>query len=381
MMKGHLEKKWEYEHDTSEIPYMNGFHNTFYAVTSGINGDIYVAGKEWDSTGIDKQLATIMCISGSGSKRWEVIEGSSQKYNTGEAIAVNELGDIFVAGRSWSNNFAKAWIMKIHPNGKIVYKKNIPTPKNLGVDPNIILINIDQTTLAFITNLRVTNQGGITKTLVKLLTPSGKTLKQHILERDTISNVISAHTFDNSIYLLGENPTSLNPRLLKLTPEGSILWAKDISKRQTTRFRRIESPQDNLLLIGNTTLKDKRVAAYIQARDKDGKLLWKQDLDSIGVHEGNLACASKFQDRIILGGTAKEHKNSPNSALICSLDKSGKAVQHRLYSSNQNSSFISIANVTGGGIVAAGAKNHCVNYNGSLCSPNEISSAYVIRMD
>ena len=154
-------------------------------------------------------------------------------------------------------------------------------------------------------------------------------------------------------YVVAGSSTSLEQDrtvawVLKLDPDGNMLWNQTFSEGAGSEFRSVLNLEDGLLLVGNVFQPSEDIDGYVVRTDAEGKLFWNITLG--GEKIDKLFSAVKTQDGFVLAGLTYSFGNG-SQVWVVKTDANGNVAWNKTYGG---------AGEDAGRAIAASEDNHYV---------------------
>jgi len=208
----------------------NNSLNYSHALAVNNSGDVYVTGASYNSGTTSSDYATIK-YGPSGNQLWaKRYHGSGNSYDQGDAIAVNNSGNVYVTGLSYGSGTGGDYAtIKYDPNGNQLWVKRYNGPGN--DEDRAWDLAIDNSSNVYVTGYSIGNGTSSDYTTIKYA-PNGNQLwvKRYNGPGNSF-DIARALAIDgsNNVYVTGYsygNGTNYDYATIKYDPNGNQLWAK-----------------------------------------------------------------------------------------------------------------------------------------------------------
>ncbi len=201
-------------------------------------------------------------------------------------------------------------------------------------------------------------------------------------------NFIIAGSSDSADVDISNNNGSYDFWVLKITSNGSLLWERSFGGSEIDEARAITTTNDgNFIIVGDTRSRDKDVSnnngaadVWILKMNPDGNLIWEK---TIGGTSFDVArSVAKTQDNgFIISGSSRSLDNSftnqgQNDALLLKIDSEGNLVWKQTIGGNEIDFFYDAVQLNNASIIAVGETN---SSNGDLTENKGFSDALIIK--
>jgi len=217
--------------DTAWVRRYNGpgnFYDVAYALELDENGNVYVTGLSWGS-GSDEDFATIK-YAPNGDTLWvRRYNGPSDSRDVALRLAVDDSGNVYVAGGSDSAYVSDYAIIKYNTNGEILWVRRYNGPDD---DEDWAgALKVDKSQNVYVTGFSKGNATDEDYATIKYA-PNGDTLWVRRYNSPTNgSDIATALAVDDSgnVYVTGRSSgsgTSDDYATIKYAPNGDTLWVR-----------------------------------------------------------------------------------------------------------------------------------------------------------
>ena len=323
------------------------------ALTS--NGSILIAGGT-RSFGFLRFNGWIMKLNPNSEVEWQRAYGSKDVIlSIADAITVDSYGNVFVAGASESiySDRLIAWLLKLPPDGNASYlEKTNATPVNSKCAvTNVTTIKITWSDAS----VHVWNPG----VRVQFCTLHGNYWMKTYggLGEDVIRAVKVLP--DGDIVAVGYTNSSgaggYDALVMKLTPNGSLIWAKTYGGPKNDEANAIAlTPGGDIVVAGWTEsfgARDKDV--WIFEISPNGSVVWQRIYGGPKIDEANSVAVAKNGD-IVVAGYTDSFGAGRYDVWVLKLDPDGNVIWQKTYGGKKNDMALTVALTPGGDIVVAG---------------------------
>jgi septum formation inhibitor MinC len=266
---------------------------------------------------------------------WKKQLGTSDS-DVSNSVATDSKGNVFVTGYTFgalagvNQGERDAWVAKYSPNGTLLWKKQLGTSKydrsnGVAADSSGNVF-ISGTTLGALAG----DFKGRSDAWVAKLNTNGKFLwkKQLGTSSDDTSNGVatdsSGHVFisgDTTGGLAGGNQGSNDAWVAKYSPNGTLLWKKQLGSPEIDVSNGVATDSSgNVLISGRTTgalagINKGERDAWVAKYSPNGKFLWKKQLGTSGIDVSFDVATDNNGKVLITGGTTGALTGSNQGAL------------------------------------------------------------------
>lgn len=224
--QNHLQRSVDIDYEYFDI--VKSSMNIPLAQCNDANGNTFITGSSGNVANHSGDITTVK-INPTGTIDWTVrIPSSSFTVNSGTNIAIDNDGNIIVAGYIWNNDTMDIICVKISGNGEIIWQNTITNEINFDI-PNAVFVNATNEIL--ITGIshaddRVTYytvklnaQGQLVWEQTDMGFPSSTWNEPKAISQDNQGNVIiTGYGYDE-----GEKSAVVT---IKYAPDGQLLWKR-----------------------------------------------------------------------------------------------------------------------------------------------------------
>lgn len=300
----------------------------FYDVAVDNNGDFIFVGYT-ASFGSGSYDVWVMKITLTGKILWQKTIGGSGS-DIGYAVAVTKDNDIVIVGstRSAGTGTIDLLILKLSPDGSIIWQKIISTPKNdYGRD-----VAVDTDGNIYVTGFSLDPETGKSDIIILKLTSTGDLawFKEIGGTGNDQGNAITVSP-DGSLIVAGSTDSSgagyTDMIIVKTTNEGNIIWARtyglwfsdDIATDVAI------SPDHNIVVTGYNATPGLTDDAWLLELSQDGSLLWSLDF-GWGGNDRILGIQVNNQSDIVLAGYTDLFLQDGKDLLIAKMNLEDKGI-------------------------------------------------------
>jgi len=271
---------------TIEGPRVDSFHSLIECSDNGI----VVAG-ETGSFGAPERDAWVVKLDLDGKIIWQKTIGG-QEYDASSSIVETRDQDIVVAGTtlSFGAGDEDIWIIRMDSNGGIVWQKTIG---GSGDDSAASVTGTQDNGIAIAGTTASFGAGGSDIWIVKM-DRDGEIEWQQTFGQDIMDYAASImETSDNDLVISGygypESGWSRHLRLIKLSPDGNLIWQKTTGGNKQIEIHSIIQTMDGNLAMGGSCIDYTTYLCpmILMKTDQNGELIWSVFADSADIEDGS----------------------------------------------------------------------------------------------
>ncbi|NPA48128.1 MAG: CGP-CTERM sorting domain-containing protein [Thermococci archaeon] len=343
------------------------------------NGDIVAAGYT-DSSGAGSYDVLVMKLAPNGSVIWAKTYGGPGE-DVAKSITVMKNGDMIVAGYTDSFGAGRmdAWVLKLSPNGSVIWSKTYGGLLNdranavaLTDDGNVVVVG---TTASF-------GAGGSDVWVLKL-SPNGSIIwsKTYGGGMDDGAKAV-AITKNGSMMVAGytysSSSKSRDAWVLKLSPNGSIIWQKAYGGLYTDIASGVvTAPNGDVIVAGTTTSfgclgED----VWVFKLSPNGSVIWSKLYGESNADEANGIVLTPNKELVVAGVTSSLGVGNYDAWML-KLTMNGSIIWQRVYGGKRLDWINSVLVAPNGDIIAGGYTNSFSNGTENSLTNND---AWVLRL-
>ncbi len=298
-----------------------------HAVVADAAGNVYITGATISTNG-DLDVITMMYNS-SGAMQWkQTFNGSANEDDNGKAIALDNSGNVYVAGyTSGKNTFEDMIVIKYDKSGSLLWSQTYNG--NMDSADQAAAIAVDGQENVFITGYSSNKGSGTDMTTLKY-DASGKMLWSKTYNGSANENdaaraiIVDAN---GNAYITGysvNTDTYYDITTIKYSPNGEQLWVKTYNGKDNDYDEGNTITLDdkgNVYVAGFTDVSEKRNDLIILKYNTAGEQQWTQTYSGKGNDDEARAIAFSSGNIYVTGHTS--NKNGDFDILTLCYNSSG----------------------------------------------------------
>jgi len=179
-------------------------------------------------------------------------------------------------------------------------------------------------------------------------------------------NFIIVGSSDSNDFNISNSNGSYDFWILKITPEGNLLWEKSFGGSEIDEARAITATNDgNFLIVGDTRSTDKNISINNGAADiwilkisTDGNLLWEKSIGGTSFDVARTVYKTEDNGFLIAGSSRSldngfENKGQ-NDALILKIDNNGNLLWQKTFGGSEIDFLYDVVKLNNKAIIAVG---------------------------
>jgi len=290
------------------------------SMTKTKDGNFVITGLT-SSFGVSYYHVYVLKVDKDGNKIWEKAYGGNG-YDRGNSVKETKDGGYIIAGitESFGSGFEDVYLLKLNPNGELLWNKAYGTP---GFERAYDVIE--------------TSDGGY---------------------------VVVGESQEKDKY-------TSNAFVLKVKPNGEMEWSKDYGgKGNDALYSVIETKDGGYLGVGYTESFVKKGEIYLIKVDKKGKLLWEKTYGGEGKDEAYSIISSNDGKGYMMVGMMEKEKGQFDG-FLAKVDETGKLLWMKNYGGDKSDRINAICQTENGYILVGATES----FNAKGCD------VYIVKVD